>query len=66
MTFSKAKAVSNILSTANVEYVKWDMNRQITDMPELGYNHKYTLGYYKVMSAITEGFPNVLFEGYQR
>lgn len=57
------KAVSNILSTANVEYVKWDMNRQITDMPELGYNHKYTLGYYKVMSAITEGFPNVLFEG---
>lgn len=57
------KAVSNILSTANVEYVKWDMNRQITDMPELGFNHKYTLGYYKIMSAITESFPNVLFEG---
>ena len=57
------KAVSDILSTANVEYVKWDMNRQITDMPELGYNHKYTLGYYRIMSAITEAFPDVLFEG---
>ena len=56
-------AVSNILSSANIEYVKWDMNRQITDMPYPGYNHKYTLGYYKVMSAITSAFPDVLFEG---
>jgi len=56
-------AVSKILSTANIEYVKWDMNRQITDMPYFGYNHKYTLGYYKIMSAITGKFPNVLFEG---
>ncbi len=56
-------AVSNILKTANIEYVKWDMNRQMTDMMRGGYNHEYTLGYYKVMSAITEAFPNVLFEG---
>lgn len=57
------EAVSNILSTANVEYVKWDMNRQMTDMPGIGYNHKYTLGYYKVMATITSAFPHVLFEG---
>jgi alpha-galactosidase len=57
------EAVSNILRTANVEYVKWDMNRQITDMPYLGYNHRYTLGYYRIMSTITSSFPNVLFEG---
>lgn len=56
-------AVSNILKSANIEYVKWDMNRQMTDMMSIGYNHKYTLGYYRVMSAITEAFPNVLFEG---
>ena len=56
-------ALSNILSSANVEYVKWDMNRQITDMPRAGFNHAYTLGYYKVMSAVTAAFPNVLFEG---
>lgn len=57
------EAVSNILRNAAIDYVKWDMNRQITDMPYLGYNHKYTLGYYKIMSAITEAFPNILFEG---
>lgn len=57
------KAVSDILSAANVEYVKWDMNRQMTDMMRVGYNHEYVLGYYKVMSAITAAFPNVLFEG---
>ena len=57
------KVVSDVLENANVEYVKWDMNRQMTDMPYLGYNHKYTLGYYKIMSEITSRFPNVLFEG---
>ncbi len=56
-------AVSKILANANIEYVKWDMNRQITDMPYLGYNHRYTLGYYRIMSAITERFPHILFEG---
>lgn len=56
-------AVSNVLKNANIGYVKWDMNRQITDMPYLGFNHAYTLGYYKVMSAVTNAFPDVLFEG---
>ncbi len=56
-------AVSAVLREADISYVKWDMNRQITDMPYEGYNHKYTLGYYKIASAITEAFPDVLFEG---
>lgn len=56
-------AVSNILKNANIGYVKWDMNRQITDMPYIGFNHRYTLGYYRIMSAITSEFPDVLFEG---
>lgn len=57
------KAISNILSSANIEYVKWDMNRPMTDMPYKGYNHKYTLGFYKIMDAITGAFPDILFEG---
>ncbi|MCD7827758.1 MAG: alpha-galactosidase, partial [Clostridiales bacterium] len=28
-----------------------------------GYTHEYTLGYYRIMKAITEAFPDVLFEG---
>ena len=57
------KVVSDILANANIEYVKWDMNRQITDMPCLGYNHKYTLGFYDIMHRIVTAFPNILFEG---
>lgn len=57
------KAISDLLSSANIEYIKWDMNRPMTDMPCEGYNHKYTLGFYRIMEAITGAFPNVLFEG---
>ena len=56
-------AVSDVLKSANIEYVKWDTNRPMTDMPYEGYNHKYTLGFYKIMDAITGAFPNILFEG---
>ena len=56
-------AVSDVLKSANIEYVKWDMNRPMTDMPYEGYNHKYTLGFYKIMDAISGAFPNILFEG---
>ncbi len=57
------EAVSKNLREANIEYVKWDMNRQLSDMPGMGYNHKYTLGFYKIMHAIVTAFPDVLFEG---
>ena len=57
------KSISDILSTANVSYVKWDYNRMMTDMPYEGYNHQYTLGLYKILDTLTKNFPNVLFEG---
>lgn len=57
------KAIRDVLSGANIGYVKWDMNRPMTDMPFVGYNHEYTLGFYKIMDAITGAFPDVLFEG---
>ncbi len=56
-------AVNSVLDSANIEYVKWDMNRYITDMPRKGFNHEYTLGYYRVMGEIVNSHPNVLFEG---
>lgn len=65
------KAVSDVLSSANIEYVKWDMNR---NMSEVGNEvlpserqrelpHRYMLGLYKVLETLTSRFPNVLFEG---
>lgn len=56
-------AVNSVLDSANIEYVKWDMNRYITDMPRKGFNYEYTLGFYAVMDAVVSAHPNVLFEG---
>lgn len=57
------EAVCNVLGSAKIEYVKWDYNRMMTDMPRKGYNHEYTLGLYYVLDEITGRFPDVLFEG---
>ena len=60
--------VSKTLESANIEYIKWDMNRNISDITFSGYNpgefyHRYILGLYRTMRELTEKFPNVLFEG---
>ena len=64
------ESVSNILSSAPITYVKWDMNRHITDIGSelLSYerqeetSHRYILGLYKVMDILVSKYPNVLFE----
>jgi alpha-galactosidase len=62
-------AVSNILNSANIQYVKWDMNRHITDAfsQELGarqgeFYHRYILGLYDILERVCGAFPHVLFE----
>ena len=60
--------VSKILKEANIDYVKWDMNRNISDICFSGYNpgefyHRYILGLYRVMNKLTQEFPQILFEG---
>ena len=63
-------AVSGILSSASVDYVKWDMNRNMTEAfsealpPErrMETQHRYMLGLYRVLEAVTSAFPRVLFE----
>ena len=63
-------AVSSVLSTSGIDYVKWDMNRNMTEAfsaalpPERKKEtqHRYMLGLYRVLELITSGFPRVLFE----
>jgi alpha-galactosidase len=63
-------AICNVLRTGNVDYVKWDMNRNMTEYfsmelpPErrMETQHRYMLGLYRVMEEITSAFPQVLFE----
>lgn len=64
------EAVSAVLKSAPIEYVKWDMNRNISDAysSRLGesqgeFYHRYVLGLYEVMEAIVKAFPHILFEG---
>ena len=56
-------AVAQVLDCGAVDYVKWDMNRDILDVPGEGFYHRYVLGYYSVVSRLTGMFPQVLFEG---
>lgn len=65
------KMVCDILRTVPISYVKWDMNRHMTEIgsaalpPERQREtaHRYVLGLYRVMDEITSAFPDVLFEG---
>ena len=58
--------VSKILSSAQIEFVKWDMNRNISDIPPFKageFYYRYMTGLYRVIGTLTEQFPNILFEG---
>lgn len=64
-------AMSSILKSADISYIKWDMNRSICDwytpclssdnMGEMP--HRYVLGLYELLERLTAEFPDVLFEG---
>ncbi len=63
--------ISGILKSAEISYIKWDMNRSVCDwysaclenksMGEMP--HRYVLGLYELLERLTSDFPDVLFEG---
>ena len=64
-------AVSATLKDSGATYLKWDMNRNFSNIgsallpPERQQElpHRYMLGLYSVMQRLTDAFPDVLFEG---
>jgi alpha-galactosidase len=64
------EAVSAVLRSAPISYVKWDMNRNMTEafnctLPagrKMETQHRYMLGLYRVLDEIVSAFPDVLFE----
>lgn len=62
--------MSEVLSSCNIEYVKWDFNRNLTDVGsallpadrQKETFHRFVLGTYDLMNRLTENFPNILFE----
>ncbi|MGZ8437308.1 MAG: alpha-galactosidase [Candidatus Limnocylindrales bacterium] len=62
--------LTDVLASAPIAYVKWDMNRNITEpySPSLPpdrqgeFFHRYILGTYELYRRLTERFPEILFE----
>jgi len=62
--------VSTILHSANIEYVKWDMNRQLADIGSYALDadrqgelfHRYVLGVYALQERLVNEFPDLLLE----
>ncbi len=64
------ESVAKILRSANIEYVKWDMNRQLTDIgsaalppDQIGeFYHRYVLAVYRLQERLITEFPKLLLE----
>ena len=63
--------MTEVFSSGNVAYVKWDMNRIFSDyysqylpagrQKEVG--HRYIMGVYRMLEELNRRFPHILFEG---
>ena len=63
--------MTEVFSSGNVAYVKWDMNRIFSDyysqylpvqrQKEVG--HRYIMGVYRMLEELNRRFPQILFEG---
>lgn len=62
--------LSTIFSTVPISFIKWDMNRNMTEIGSANRSaahqtetaHRYMLGLYELMEKLTSEFPNILFE----
>ncbi|MDR1867014.1 MAG: alpha-galactosidase [Treponema sp.] len=61
---------SKLCASASISYIKWDMNRAITEPYSLQlpaeqqgeFFHRYVLGVYRLYDRLTKAFPHILFE----
>ena len=66
-----AETITKLLRENPIDYVKWDMNRSLSDVysralpPERQGEaaHRHLLGVYRLLDILTRRFPDVLFEG---
>lgn len=62
--------LSAILDSAPIAYVKWDYNRNMSEIGSAGLDaahqaelpHRYVLGLYRILETLTTRYPQVLFE----
>lgn len=64
------ESLSKIFSTVPISYVKWDMNRNMTEIGSATRTalrqketaHRYMLGLYGLLEKLNQQFPHILFE----
>lgn len=62
--------LSDIFARVPIAYIKWDMNRFMTEIGSIGWSnehqmeiaHRYILGLYEILEHVTTKFPHILFE----
>ncbi len=62
--------IDALLSSGQIDYVKWDMNRTLAELgspawpaaQQSSIGHRYMLGLYELLRRIVAAHPNVLFE----
>ncbi|MBF6977984.1 alpha-galactosidase [Aerococcaceae bacterium zg-BR22] len=62
--------IDAILTEGKIDYIKWDMNRYISEIYAQGWEkkfqgevfHRYILGVYELYERIIEKYPNILIE----
>ena len=65
------RSVNKVLAENEIDYVKWDYNRNVTDKYSLclppdrqkEFDHRYALGLYDLCERIVNANPHVFFEG---
>jgi len=63
--------MNKVLSSANIEYVKWDFNRNLTEVGSAWLPadrrqetfHRFVLGTYELLDRLLTAFPHILLEG---
>lgn len=64
------KQIAKIIEETNLSYIKWDMNRNITEAFSLNlafdqqneFFHRYILGVYDLYEQLITNYPHILFE----
>lgn len=64
------ECLSDVFKSADITYVKWDMNRNFSDIHSnhldrsnaRSFAHRYVLGLYRLLQMLCDRFPEILFE----
>src|SRR5699024_12811776 len=64
--------MNKILESGKIDYIKWDMNRHLSDIYEADLPaarqgetyHRYVLGLYDLLDRLVNSYPDLFIEGY--